>query len=156
MPTGVVLEFNRYTGAGWIGQDDGGPDLYLHYPEIHTADGDRALFKGEAVNYEVAEDGPYGPAAANVSPVDPMRSIPNAMGHGGDREFGEVMWFNPEKGFGYIMATNGGSDVYVTDRALNGIHSLNEGDVVVYETETGPDGRGWAANVSLAQAEDDV
>jgi CspA family cold shock protein len=54
---------------------------------------------------------------------------------------GTVKWFNSAKGFGFIKRENG-EDVFVHFKAIvsEGYKTLNEGDVVEFETETGPKG----------------
>lgn len=61
---------------------------------------------------------------------------------------GTVKWFNADKGFGFITPSNGGADVFVHFSAIQsrGFRSLNEGDKVEFETQTGPKGL-QAANV---------
>jgi CspA family cold shock protein len=51
---------------------------------------------------------------------------------------GTVKFFNPEKGYGFILPENGGRDVFVHVRALQraGLQPLQEGQPVEYETET--------------------
>lgn len=64
-------------------------------------------------------------------------------------EKGTVKWFNGAKGFGFI-SRNGGEDVFVHFRAIkgDGYKTLNEGDVVEFEVESGPKGPS-AKNVSV-------
>ena len=61
---------------------------------------------------------------------------------------GTVKWFNPDKGFGFIIQENGDEDVFVHFRAIvgEGFKSLEEGQRVSYETERGQKGL-QAANV---------
>jgi CspA family cold shock protein len=67
---------------------------------------------------------------------------------------GTVKWFNSEKGFGFISNDNGGEDVFVHFSSIqsNGYKSLNEGDKVIFDTETDPKNSSKlrAINVSLA------
>jgi len=64
-------------------------------------------------------------------------------------EKGTVKWFNGAKGFGFI-SRNGGSDVFVHFRAIqgDGYKTLNEGDAVEFEVEDGPKGPS-AKNVTV-------
>ena len=67
MPTGTVKWFSDEKGFGFITPDDAGKDLFVHHSAIQ-GDGYRSLAEGAKVSYE-AEQGPKGPAAANVSLV---------------------------------------------------------------------------------------
>ncbi len=55
---------------------------------------------------------------------------------------GTVKWFNESKGFGFITQDDGGPDVFVHFRAIegSGFKTLNEGQAVTFEVETGPKG----------------
>ncbi|MEU3296899.1 cold-shock protein [Streptomyces longwoodensis] len=64
MATGTVKRFNADKGYGFITQDDGGPDLFVHYTSIQT-DGFKVLAEGARVEYGVIE-GPRGPEANRV------------------------------------------------------------------------------------------
>ncbi|MBD3618800.1 MAG: cold-shock protein [Chromatiales bacterium] len=66
MATGTVKWFNETKGFGFIAQDNGGPDVFVHYSAI-TAEGFRTLREGQKVSFEV-QQGPKGPQAANVVP----------------------------------------------------------------------------------------
>lgn len=67
MPTGTVKWFSDEKGFGFITPDEAGKDLFVHHSAIQ-GDGYRSLAEGAKVSYE-AEQGPKGPAAANVSLV---------------------------------------------------------------------------------------
>lgn len=67
MPTGVVKWFNQTKGFGFITQESGGADLFVHATAIQTT-GSKVLQEGQKVEYEV-EDGAKGPQAANVKPL---------------------------------------------------------------------------------------
>ncbi|SKB12230.1 Cold shock protein, DNA binding [Planktothrix sp. PCC 11201] len=63
---------------------------------------------------------------------------------------GQVKWFNAEKGFGFIAPADGSKDVFVHFSAIqsNSFKTLEEGQVVEFETEPGPKGPS-AVNVTL-------
>ena len=48
---------------------------------------------------------------------------------------GQVKWFNPTKGYGFIQPSDGGKDVFVHISAVEraGLSTLNEGQRVEYE-----------------------
>jgi CspA family cold shock protein len=61
---------------------------------------------------------------------------------------GTVKWFNSEKGYGFIESTEG-PDVFVHYSAIqaDGFRTLDEGDRVEFEVQSGRDGRSQAADV---------
>ncbi len=65
---------------------------------------------------------------------------------------GTVKWFNPQKGYGFIEPEGGGADAFVHISAVEraGLSTLNEGQRVEYELETGQNGKTSAANLQLA------
>jgi CspA family cold shock protein len=67
MPTGTVKWFSDEKGFGFITPDEPGKDLFVHHTSIQ-GDGYRSLAEGARVSYE-SEQGPKGPAAANVVPA---------------------------------------------------------------------------------------
>jgi CspA family cold shock protein len=65
MATGTVKWFNPEKGFGFIEQDGGGPDVFVHYSAIAST-GFRELFEGQKVQFDVTQ-GPKGPQAENVT-----------------------------------------------------------------------------------------
>ena len=64
--TGTVKWFNDQKGFGFI-EHEGGKDVFVHHSAIQ-AEGYRSLFEGDRVEFSI-EQGPKGPAAANVSKI---------------------------------------------------------------------------------------
>ena len=67
MATGTVKFFNAEKGFGFIAQDGGGADVFVHYSAIAT-DGYRSLDENQRVEFEVTQ-GQRGPQAEAVRPV---------------------------------------------------------------------------------------
>lgn len=65
---------------------------------------------------------------------------------------GTVKFFNAAKGFGFIEPEDGTKDAFVHISAVEraGLSTLNEGQKVSYELESGQNGKSSAENLSLA------
>jgi len=64
MARGKVKWFNDQKGFGFIEQDGGGGDVFVHYSSI-AGDGFKTLAEGEEVEFELTQ-GPKGAKAENV------------------------------------------------------------------------------------------
>ena len=64
MTNGTVKWFNDRKGFGFIEQEDGA-DVFVHHSAIN-ATGFKSLSEGALVTFDI-EQGPKGPAAANVN-----------------------------------------------------------------------------------------
>jgi cold shock protein len=67
MASGIVKWFNDAKGFGFITQDGGGEDVFVHHTAIES-EGFRSLQEGQRVGFEVKK-GPKGLQAANVRAV---------------------------------------------------------------------------------------
>ena len=67
MAQGTVKWFNAEKGFGFIAQEDGGDDVFVHYSANQT-NGYKSLDENQKVEFDVTQ-GPKGPQAENVRPL---------------------------------------------------------------------------------------
>ena len=67
MAQGTVKWINAEKGFGFIAQEDGGDDVFVHYSAIQSQ-GYKSLDENQKVEFDVTQ-GPMGPQAENVRAI---------------------------------------------------------------------------------------
>jgi CspA family cold shock protein len=146
---GKVKWFNRSKGFGFIVPNDGGGDVFLPLAALERA-GQSEAPDGASIVFEWTQ-GPKGRAVSQIIEIDTSTAAPRAprenrfRGHddhhdshdesvGGPAESldGVVKWYDPARGFGFILPNDGGKDIFVHVTALRraGIEMLDPGQPV--------------------------
>ena len=69
LQNGSVKWFNDEKGYGFIQQDNGGADVFVHFRQVNNTQGGRvSLAENQKVTFEIGE-GQKGPQAENVTAV---------------------------------------------------------------------------------------
>jgi CspA family cold shock protein len=154
----VVKWFAPDKGFGFVELADGSGDAFLHAAVLQAA-GHEAVEPETKLSVQVGQ-GQKGRQVTAVLSVDasggeaprpPARSSPLSSS---DRRVrpdpataieikGTVKWFNPEKGFGFVVCEDAGKDVFVhisvVERA--GLRGLDEGQRLAMKVVKTPKGR---------------
>jgi len=108
--TGVVLKWNHDRGFGFIKQDNGGDDLFVHTKNVIKKSGFKNAKTGSKVEFQV-QSGEKGDSAVNVTAVggEPCE--------GGMEMQGTVNSWLEERQFGFIRGDDG-IDYFAGDRDI--------------------------------------
>jgi CspA family cold shock protein len=148
---GTVKWYNPDKGFGFVGLASGG-DAFLHVSVVERS-GDSTILPGATLEVRTAP-GQKGLQVTEILSVDtstalqeparrPRPDRPQAPpDQASVEEFGTVKFYNPDKGFGFIVRDNGGRDIFVHASALNraGISDLTEGQRVAVDMVEGGKG----------------
>jgi cold shock protein len=154
---GVVKFFNAQKGFGFIQQEGGGEDVFVHISAVERA-GLEGLAEGQELQFNLVDRGGKVSAqdlqvvgdviAAPAKPAAPQRELT------GERTKGTVKFFNATKGFGFLVRDDGQPDAFVHISAVerSGLSTLNEGERFEFDLEV--DRRGKHSAVNLVPVED--
>ena len=153
--TGVVKFFNAHKGFGFIQQDQGGEDVFVHISAVERA-GLEGLAEGQQVKFTLVDRGgkvsasdleAVGDVIAVEKKEAPQRELT------GERATGTVKFFNGMKGFGFITRDDGQPDAFVHISAVerSGMSGLNEGDRLEFDIEVDRRGKYSAVNLQPRQ-----
>lgn len=150
---GTVKFFNSQKGFGFIQQDGGGEDVFVHISAVERA-GLEGLAEGQELEYNLVDRGGKVSAqdlqivgdviaVAAREPAAPRRELT------GEKAKGTVKFFNAMKGFGFLVRDDGQPDAFVHISAVerSGLRELNEGERYEFDLEVDRRGKHSAVNL---------
>lgn len=154
---GIVKFFNSQKGFGFIQQETGGEDVFVHISAVERA-GLEGLAEGQELEFNLVDRGGKISAqdlqilgdvvaVAPRAPAAPQRELT------GERVSGTVKFFNSMKGFGFLVRDDGQPDAFVHISAVerSGLTAINEGERYEFDLEV--DRRGKYSAVNLVHIE---
>jgi cold shock protein len=155
--SGRVKWFDMVKGYGFVTPDDGGGDILVHYNLLGPL-GRKSLPEGAGITVLTRQGGRGRQAAAilafdistaigpdpdraqdrNSSRVDPLDFLEQA----GDFERVQVRWFNRAKGYGFLLRSDGVTQVFVHMETVRraGFENLLPGHELEARVFDGPKG----------------
>lgn len=132
-----VKWFNVEKGFGFIIPLNGEPEAFLH-ASVLARGGVARLGEGAEILCEIAATA-KGPQVVRVDEViaaEAARAPDFSLA-------GQVKWYQPDKGFGFVTAEDGDRDVFVHKSVLrrSGLNGLTAGQRVLVSVVIGPKGR---------------
>lgn len=153
---GTVKFFNSQKGFGFIQQDSGGEDIFVHISAVERAGLD-GLAEGQELEFNLVDRGGKVSAqdlqvvgdviAVEKRPAAPQRELT------GEKATGTVKFFNSMKGFGFLVRDDGQPDAFVHISAVerSGLSGLNEGERYEFDIEVDRRGKHSAVNLVPVQ-----
>jgi CspA family cold shock protein len=129
----TVTRFDATRGFGFVAMSDGSPDAFLHISAL-SGTGRESVSPGDRLRVKVA-DGPKGRQVIAVVSLDAAKAP-------GPKTQGTVLWFNPDKGYGFVKPDDGEKNIFVGMKSLRlaGLANLIPGQRVEIEVMTGTKG----------------
>ncbi len=141
----AVKWFNFAKGFGFVAQEDGGQDAFLH-ASVVTRMGLKELNEGTELLVTVSM-GAKGPQVVDIVQVLGVVAMPSSgrpAPTGPIVELtGTIKWFKPNKGFGFATPDDGGRDVFVHRSVLlqAGLQQIESGQRIKMKVQTAAKGR---------------
>jgi CspA family cold shock protein len=163
---GTVKFFNSQKGFGFVAQEGGGEDVFVHISAVERA-GLSGLAEGQELEFNLVDRGGKI-SAQDLQIVGDVIPVPTGGGGGdrggdrggpgagaprreltGEKATGTVKFFNSMKGFGFLVRDDGQPDAFVHISAVerSGLSGLNEGERYEFDLEVDRRGKHSAVNL---------
>lgn len=132
-----VKWFNVEKGFGFVTPLDGQPEAFLHASTLSRG-GVPRVGEGAELLCQIV-DGPKGPQVAAIDEVLPLVEEPEEAA----TLAGSVKWYQPEKGFGFVVTEDGGRDIFLHKSVLKraGLETIAAGQKVLVSVRDTAKGR---------------
>ena len=153
---GTVKFFNSQKGFGFIQQESGGEDIFVHISAVERA-GLEGLAEGQELEFNLVDRGGKVSAqdlqvVGEVIAVEQRSAAPQRE-LTGEKATGTVKFFNSMKGFGFLTRDDGQPDAFVHISAVerSGLQEINEGERFEFDLEVDRRGKYSAVNLVPVQ-----